>query len=70
MRMWFCNSAFGPGPSKPGGTANGVALNGSAGPMFGSINPKKNSETVNIVSVAQPTSGSVARLNFSAVMTM
>ena len=61
----------GPGPSKPGGIANRVAVNGSAGPTFGNISPKKNSETVNIVSVAQPTSGSVARVrNFNAVITM
>jgi hypothetical protein len=62
MRMWFCRSAFGPGPSNPGGITNGVLLNGSAGPMFGSMSPKKNRVTTNIVSVAHPTRGSVARL--------
>ncbi len=57
MRMWFCSSGFGPGPSV--GMTPCTSVNGLAGP---SSRKKKNAATTNIVASAQPTSGSVSRL--------
>ncbi len=57
MRMWFCSSGFGPGPSV--GIAPCTVLKGFAGP---SISRKKNAATASITAIAHPTSGSVNRL--------
>ncbi len=57
MRMWFCSSGFGPGPSV--GMTPFTVSNGFAGPI---IRRKKNAATPSIVAIAQPTSGSVSRL--------
>ena len=56
MRMWFWRSGLGPGPSKPGGGLND--LKGLAGPT---IRAKKNAAVTNMVTSAQPTSGSSRR---------
>ena len=57
MRMWFCRSGFGPGPSKPGGGT--FAWNGLAAV---SMRAKKNTAIVNSVIIAHATSGSSRRL--------
>ncbi len=56
MRMWFCSSGFGPGPSKPSGGSK--LRNGSAGPT---IRAKKKAAVRKIVTRAQPTRGSLSR---------
>ncbi len=55
MSGWFRRSELGPGPSS-GGSAS--TRNGLAGPI---ISPKKNRQTTNITSIAQPTRGSSRR---------
>ena len=57
MRMWFCSSGLGPGPSV--GITPFTCSNGLAGP---SIKRKKNAATTSIVAMAHPTIGSVSRL--------
>ena len=56
MRMWFCSSGLGPGPSV--GMAPATCLNGLAGP---NISRKKKPQITNSVTRAQPTSGSSSR---------
>jgi hypothetical protein len=57
MRMWFCSSGLGPGPSV--GMTPATSLNGLAGP---NIRRKKKPEITNSVTRAHPTSGSSKRL--------
>ena len=57
MRMWFCSSGFGPGPS--------VGIDAlHLGERVGRAEHQQEEEraTTNIVASAQPTSGSVRRL--------
>ena len=65
MRMWFCSSGFGPGPSYPGGGSK--LVNGAAGPT---ISRKKNEHTTNSVSITHAIIGSSPSLrNFRITAT-